>query len=212
MTDISQNVLDRIRKSLALAASPNPGEAETAMAHARKLMEKYGIDKTDLELSEIGESEEISEVTLTVPGWHPSFTRWTTCSKPAPSSRRQEIRGSVTNPNERFKSTAPKQSLSSPSTSLQFFAVRFSKIAETTSKRSSKAQTPGGTTHRRNQRWLIRSVRNGLTRSRTVFAICSSLSRPSWTNTRSATLKGCTPTPPATSLTFSPRTKILKMQ
>ena len=29
------------------------------MAHARKLMEKYGIDKTDLELSEIGESEEI---------------------------------------------------------------------------------------------------------------------------------------------------------
>ncbi len=59
MTDISQNVLDRIRKCLALAASSNPGEAETAMAHARKLMEKYGIDKTDLELSEIGESEEI---------------------------------------------------------------------------------------------------------------------------------------------------------
>lgn len=40
MTDIPQNVLDRIRKCLALAASPNPGEAETAMAHARKLMEK----------------------------------------------------------------------------------------------------------------------------------------------------------------------------
>ena len=58
MTDSSQNVLDRIRKCLALAASPNPGEAETAMAHARKLMEKFGIDKTDLELSEIGESEE----------------------------------------------------------------------------------------------------------------------------------------------------------
>lgn len=152
------------------------------------------------------------QVTLTVPRWHPSFTRWTTCSEPAPSSRRQEIRGSVTNPNERFKSTAPKQSLTSPSTSLEFFAVRFSKITETTSKRSPKAQTPGSTTHRRNQRWLIRSVRNGLTRSRTVFAICSSFSRPSRTNTRSATLQDCTPKPPATSLTFSPRTKILKMR
>lgn len=59
MTDIPQNVLDRIRKCLALAASPNPGEAETAMAHARKLMEKYGIEKADLELSEIGETEDI---------------------------------------------------------------------------------------------------------------------------------------------------------
>ncbi len=59
MTDIPQNVLDRIRKCLALAASPNPGEAETAMAHARKLMEKYGIEKSDLELSEIGETEDI---------------------------------------------------------------------------------------------------------------------------------------------------------
>lgn len=55
MTDVPQNVLDRIRKCLALAASSNPGEAETAMQHARKLMEKYGLEKTDVELSEIGE-------------------------------------------------------------------------------------------------------------------------------------------------------------
>lgn len=56
MTDVPQNVLDRIRKCLALAASSNPGEAETAMQHARKLMEKYGLERTDVELSEIGEA------------------------------------------------------------------------------------------------------------------------------------------------------------
>ena len=55
MTEVPQNVLERIRKCLALAASSNPGEAETAMQHARKLMEKYGLEKTDVELSEIGE-------------------------------------------------------------------------------------------------------------------------------------------------------------
>ena len=55
MIDVPQNVLDRIRKCLALAASANPGEAETAMQHARKLMEKYGLERTDIELSEIGE-------------------------------------------------------------------------------------------------------------------------------------------------------------
>lgn len=55
MIDVPQNVLDRIRKCLALAASSNPGEAETAMQHARKLMEKYGLERTDIELSEIGE-------------------------------------------------------------------------------------------------------------------------------------------------------------
>ena len=43
--------------------SPNPDEAETAMAHARKLMEKYGIEKADLELSEIGETEKSKRVT-----------------------------------------------------------------------------------------------------------------------------------------------------
>ena len=43
--------------------SPTPDEAETAMAHARKLMEKYGIEKADLELSEIGEKEKSKRVT-----------------------------------------------------------------------------------------------------------------------------------------------------
>ena len=73
MTDIPQNILERIRKCLALAASPNPGEAETAMAHARKLMEKYGIEKADLELSEIGETESIKASHLSS-AWMTSLT------------------------------------------------------------------------------------------------------------------------------------------
>ena len=55
--DVPQSVYDKIRKCLALAASPHPGEAETAMRQARKLMEKYGLDDTEVAISEVTEIE-----------------------------------------------------------------------------------------------------------------------------------------------------------
>lgn len=51
--DVPQSVFEKIRKCLALAASPNPGEAETAMRHAKKLMAKYGLDSVDIAIAEV---------------------------------------------------------------------------------------------------------------------------------------------------------------
>ena len=36
-----ERALEKIKKCLALAESPNPNEAESALRQARKLMEKY---------------------------------------------------------------------------------------------------------------------------------------------------------------------------
>ena len=41
-------VLERIRKLLALSASPNKHEAATALSHARRLMKKHGLSDADV--------------------------------------------------------------------------------------------------------------------------------------------------------------------
>jgi len=47
--------LDKIKKLLRLAASDNPHEAAAAMRQARALMEKYRLEESDIQLSEVFE-------------------------------------------------------------------------------------------------------------------------------------------------------------
>ncbi len=47
--------LDKIKKLLRLAASDNPHEAAAAMRQARALMEKYRLEESDIQLSEVYE-------------------------------------------------------------------------------------------------------------------------------------------------------------
>lgn len=48
-----ERALEKVRKCLALAESDNPGESAAALRQARKLMDKYGITDTQLQLSEV---------------------------------------------------------------------------------------------------------------------------------------------------------------
>lgn len=48
-------VLNKIQKCLALSKSAEPHEAAAAMRQAQKLMDKYNIDNSTVELAEIGE-------------------------------------------------------------------------------------------------------------------------------------------------------------
>lgn len=49
--------LSKIKKCLALAASPNPHEAAAAMRQAQKLMAEYGLTETDVSLADVCECE-----------------------------------------------------------------------------------------------------------------------------------------------------------
>ena len=56
MTDLNDVRMAKIKRLLALAEhNSNPNEAAAALAHAQKLMLKYGIVNDDVELSVIGE-------------------------------------------------------------------------------------------------------------------------------------------------------------
>lgn len=54
---VEQNILDRIKKLLALSHSSNPSEASIALSRAQKLMQEHSISMNDVSLSEINEVE-----------------------------------------------------------------------------------------------------------------------------------------------------------
>eukprot|EP01132_Coremiostelium_polycephalum_P016978 gene16978-20364_t len=61
--------LDKIKKLLRLAASDNPHEAAAAMHQARALMEKYRLEESDIQLSEVFECAARSGSKMTPPQW-----------------------------------------------------------------------------------------------------------------------------------------------
>lgn len=61
--------LDKIKKLLRLAASDNPHEAAAAMRQARSLMEKYRLEESDIQLSDVYECAARSGSKITPPQW-----------------------------------------------------------------------------------------------------------------------------------------------
>jgi Protein of unknown function (DUF2786) len=61
--------IDKIKKLLRLAASDNPHEAAAAMRQARALMEKFRLEESDIQLSEIYESAARSGSKITPAQW-----------------------------------------------------------------------------------------------------------------------------------------------
>jgi len=57
VSSIPPSIFSKIKKCLALSASPNPTEAATAMRQAHVLMEKYGVTQAAITRSDIGEAE-----------------------------------------------------------------------------------------------------------------------------------------------------------
>jgi hypothetical protein len=53
---MKKDILEKIKKLMALAQSPNPNEAASALRKARALMDKYRIDQQQLVESDIHES------------------------------------------------------------------------------------------------------------------------------------------------------------
>lgn len=51
-----EKALSKIKKCLALAASPNPHEAAAALRQAQKLMDEYGLTMTDVSLADVTEA------------------------------------------------------------------------------------------------------------------------------------------------------------
>src|SRR3546814_17733487 len=67
-------VLNKIQKCLALSKSAEPHEAAAAMRQAQKLMDKYNIDNSTVELAEIGELRLVSRVSVSsVKPWEHEF-------------------------------------------------------------------------------------------------------------------------------------------
>lgn len=56
MSAIDPKILTKIKKCLALGASPNPNEAAVAMRQAHALMQKHGVDAHHVAMTEIGEA------------------------------------------------------------------------------------------------------------------------------------------------------------
>lgn len=52
-----EKALSKIKKCLALAASPNPHEAAAALRQAQKLMDEYGLTMTDVSLADVTEAK-----------------------------------------------------------------------------------------------------------------------------------------------------------
>lgn len=64
-----EDIIEKIKKCLALSASSNEFEAAAALRQARKLMEAYGITEFDVETSEIEESDVGSGVKTKPSSW-----------------------------------------------------------------------------------------------------------------------------------------------
>lgn len=63
---MDQRILDKIKKCLALAQSPEPHEAAAAMRQAQKLMDIHGVTHTHLAAADIGEVQVSSVVSVSV--------------------------------------------------------------------------------------------------------------------------------------------------
>ena len=63
-----EKALDKIKKCLALSRSANEHEAAQALKHAQALMAQYGVNESDVALSDVGECER--KAPKTVPKWH----------------------------------------------------------------------------------------------------------------------------------------------
>ncbi|MFD1260445.1 MULTISPECIES: DUF2786 domain-containing protein [Entomomonas] len=62
--------IDKIKKCLALYAKSTGNEAETALRQAKSLMEKYGLNETDIKLDDIKECDEaIGTGSGNIPQW-----------------------------------------------------------------------------------------------------------------------------------------------
>jgi len=61
--------LEKIKKLLRLASSDNPHEAAAAMRQARALMEKYRLEESDIQLSEVYECATRSGSKMSPPQW-----------------------------------------------------------------------------------------------------------------------------------------------
>src|SRR3546814_513266 len=62
-----ERIIAKIKKCLALSASPEPAEAAAAMRQAQKLMEKYNIDMATVERPEIFEARVHSKMSVSTP-------------------------------------------------------------------------------------------------------------------------------------------------
>lgn len=62
-----EDAIKKIKKCLALAASPNPHEAAAAMRHAQALMRDHGLSETDLSLADVGEHKAAARHNVAVP-------------------------------------------------------------------------------------------------------------------------------------------------
>jgi len=55
---VKDRAIDKVRKLLALAASANEHEAALAASHAHRLLAEHNLSMTDLEIKEVGASED----------------------------------------------------------------------------------------------------------------------------------------------------------
>lgn len=61
------DAIKKIKKCLALAASPNAHEAAAAMRQAQKLMNEHGLNETDLSLADVSEHKSAARHNVAVP-------------------------------------------------------------------------------------------------------------------------------------------------
>jgi hypothetical protein len=66
---MSERMIERVRKLLALSRSSNPHEASAAAEKARELVEKYKLAQADLEMREEGAAIESHDYSQNVVGW-----------------------------------------------------------------------------------------------------------------------------------------------
>ena len=158
-------------------------------------MEKIQHRKTDPELSEIGETDDI-------PANHHNSARMASLMHTA-----GDLLGTKTivhtnvGPSTDRRSTRTIQiygSQTKPELAEYFFTVLRRQILKNRLSyfRCPAGKTPGGMTRLRGRRSLIRSAGNGCPRSKTAFAASSSLGRLLRTNIRSATYRSYALTAP----------------
>ena len=68
MTEEQKNHLEKIKKLLNLAKSPNPNEAAVALSRAQAMMRKHGFEIGDVMLSEVGSTTTLVDK-INPPSW-----------------------------------------------------------------------------------------------------------------------------------------------
>ena len=72
---VSEKIMERIQKCLALSRSSNAAEAGVALAMAQRLMEEHKVTTLDLRFSEVTEVEVKSTLPKRMPGWELRLVR-----------------------------------------------------------------------------------------------------------------------------------------